>query len=214
MARNSKAIICLNTQEVFESAKHVIDKYQINNGSLYQVCLGKRKTAGRDETTGESLQWAYLEDYENGTRKLAPHKQKERKVVCLNTGEVFPSLISAVTAFELNDNTGVSAVCRGYTATYGRHPETKEPLQWAYLEDYESGARKFQLHNTKHRKVICLNTEEIYHSLHDAGTALNIDCSSISHNCLGHVKTAGKHPETGERLRWQYYEEYLKEQAK
>lgn len=203
----------MNTLEVFESAKQVYEKYQVNNGSLYQVCLGKRKTAGRDTVTGESLQWAYLEDYNNGTRKLQPHRQKERKVVCLNTGEVFPSIISAITAFELNDNTGISSACRGHTTTYGQHPETKERLQWAYLEDYESGARKLELHKTKHRQVICLNTEEVFHSLHDAGDALKVDCSSISHNCLGHVKTAGKHPQTGERLRWQYYEDYMSKQA-
>lgn len=57
-------------------------------------------------------------------------------------------------------------------------------------------------------KIICLNTGEVFNSITDAQKRYNV--SNISANCLGTIKSAGKHPITGERLIWMYYEDYLK----
>jgi len=59
--------------------------------------------------------------------------------------------------------------------------------------------------------VICLTTEGFFYSIKDAfkwanlksGTGINLCCS-------GRRKTSGKHPKTGEPLRWMYYDEYVK----
>ena len=42
----SKKVLCVETGEVFESASEASRKTGIHKGSISQVCLGKRKTAG------------------------------------------------------------------------------------------------------------------------------------------------------------------------
>ena len=56
------------------------------------------------------------------------------------------------------------------------------------------------------RKVICLTTGEIFDSITQAKQTYG---GSIDRACQGKQKTAGVHPETGEKLRWMYYDEYL-----
>jgi len=59
-------------------------------------------------------------------------------------------------------------------------------------------------------KVICLNTMEIFNSLIDAEKYYNI---KNIWNCInGNKQSAGKHPETGEKLVWMYYDEYIEQQ--
>ena len=56
------------------------------------------------------------------------------------------------------------------------------------------------------RQVICLTTGEIFNSIAQAKQKYK---GSIDRACQGKQKTAGVHPETGEKLRWMYYDEYL-----
>ncbi|MEG2246489.1 MAG: GIY-YIG nuclease family protein [Peptostreptococcaceae bacterium] len=60
------------------------------------------------------------------------------------------------------------------------------------------------------KKIICLNSKKIFENINQACEENNIDSSSIIGSCKGKRKSAGKHPITGEKLRWMYYDEYLK----
>jgi DNA-directed RNA polymerase subunit RPC12/RpoP/predicted transcriptional regulator len=60
-------------------------------------------------------------------------------------------------------------------------------------------------------KVVCLNTNEIYDSIQEAAQKYNVSGSKITANCRGNQKTSGKHPITGERLVWMYYDQYIKQ---
>ena len=68
---------------------------------------------------------------------------------------------------------------------------------------------KKHLHKN-HKKVICLNTNEIFDSLSNAEKQYNIMSYNISACCRGKQKSAGKHPITGDKLVWMYYDEYKK----
>ena len=56
----------------------------------------------------------------------------------------------------------------------------------------------------KCKKVICLETREIFDSIKEASITMNIDHSSISAVCKGKRKTCGG-------FHWKYYEDYLRE---
>lgn len=59
------------------------------------------------------------------------------------------------------------------------------------------------------KKVICINTGEIFNCMMDAARWCGLKTSaSIGQVCnrTGKQKTAGKHPVTGEKLYWKYYE--------
>lgn len=55
------------------------------------------------------------------------------------------------------------------------------------------------------KQVICLTTGEIFDSQKDAANKYNIGVGKISECCRENRKSTGKHPETGERLVWNFY---------
>lgn len=62
------------------------------------------------------------------------------------------------------------------------------------------------------KKVICLNNKLVFSTLSEASLYAGLKnpnkTSAISSSCKGKRKSAGKHPETGEPLKWMYYDEY------
>lgn len=87
-------------------------------------------------------------------------------------------------------------------------------LEWCdikYNANYGT-AQKRKAESQKHsrKKVICLNTLQIFDGAKEAKEWCG--ASSIKECCQGKCKTSGKHPETGEKLKWLYYEDYLKTQ--
>ena len=84
-----------------------------------------------------------------------------------------------------------------------RSEETKKKMSEA-----RSGAN-----NHKARAVICVDIGKYFSTITEAKNWVGLKSGvSICYACSGHKKTAGKHPVTGERLRWAYYDEYLKQQ--
>lgn len=61
---NSKSVICLNTEEIFNSLTTGAKKYNIKSISKITLCCkGKRKSAGKHPITKEKLKWMYYRDY-------------------------------------------------------------------------------------------------------------------------------------------------------
>ena len=58
------------------------------------------------------------------------------------------------------------------------------------------------------KKVVCINTGEIFNSVAEAGRKYNVIGGNISKCCKGKRKSAGSI--NGEKLKWIHYEEYLK----
>lgn len=64
--------------------------------------------------------------------------------------------------------------------------------------------------NGNAKKIICVNTKEVFNCIKDASIKYKINQSNISHVFCGRCKSAGRHPITNEKLQWQYYSEYIK----
>jgi len=60
---------------------------------------------------------------------------------------------------------------------------------------------------------ICVTTLKRFGSLADAGLFYSISSSSITRCCRHKSKSSGKHPITGEKLVWMYYDGYIKSQS-
>lgn len=58
--------------------------------------------------------------------------------------------------------------------------------------------------NLRSRKVRCITTGEVFDAVSYAGKKYNRGGSDISGNCNGKTKYCGIHPETGEKLVWEY----------
>lgn len=62
------------------------------------------------------------------TGKNSPHA---RKVQCINTGEIFKTVGDAA-KWSKSDTSNIIKQIKGKRKTAGKHPVTKEPLQWKY----------------------------------------------------------------------------------
>lgn len=86
----------------------------------------------------------------------------------------------------------------------------KYNLEYGTVRARQSESKKGKFtgdRNPRARKVICLNNKQIFNTAKEAGEW----CGVAPYGALiGANKTSGKHPETGERLRWMYYEDWLK----
>lgn len=72
-----------------------------------------------------------------------------------------------------------------------------------------SEANKGKYRREKHpqaKKVLCITTGEIFNCIKDAEEKYHIAHQSISKCCRKQYKSAGKHPITGEKLKWRFEE--------
>ena len=81
-----------------------------------------------------------------------------------------------------------------------RKPLKGENSPWFNKHHSEESRNKISKANSK--KVRCITTNEIFNSLKEASEKYNT--SHISKCCKGKIKSAGKHPVTGEKLIWEY----------
>lgn len=143
-----------------------------------------------------------------------------KKVVLLNTKEFFITISEAEQRFNISGNT-ISKCCKGKLKSAGKL--NGKPLVWRYYEDYKkmtindintalniavSMGKGSKNNNSK--GVVLLNTLEIFNYMTLAHEKYGVDISHIVKCCKGKAKSAGKHPETGEKLVWQYLEDYEK----
>lgn len=144
-----------------------------------------------------------------------------RKIVCINTREVFESCKEAD---EFAGTNGVGNCASGKSHYAGRHPVTSEPLRWKFFEDYIQNNNEELLlpyrrdeYILKNRvskgSLVCLNEKIVFSNKKQA--AEHYKCgrsfvsSGVSMACSGKRKSAGKHPATGEPLKWMYYADYI-----
>ena len=120
------------------------------------------------------------------------------KMVCnlYNNGIKTPKLIAK--ELKIGKNTATRYLHQG------------EKLGWCdYDSKIESKDNLILMSQNNCKQVICLTTGEIFESIISASKNYKIIKSNISMCCSGKAKSAGKHPETGEKMVWMYYEKYL-----
>lgn len=77
---------------------------------------------------------------------------------------------------------------------------------------YDSKIERKNNYKRRSKQVICLTTNQVFNSQLEAGRKYNVDVSTIGRCCSIRQrykwnKSAGKHPITGEKLEWEYYNE-------
>lgn len=87
---------------------------------------------------------------------------------------------------------------------------TTYKLDWKTVQRLfkKSGYEKY----TNRNKIVCINTMQSFENRSVAKTAFKQSDSFHSRVCIhlkGEVNYAGKHPTTGEPLKWMYYEDYV-----
>jgi hypothetical protein len=123
---------------------------------------------------------------------------KTRKpIICLETNEVFLTVTDASKKSQICDNT-IRNVCIGkFKSAYSK--EYNKRLTFEYID----------LELKTSVPVICITTKETFKNPKEATEYYKVDRSSIVRNCQGKIKSAGKHPSTGQKLIWKFTLDYM-----
>ena len=102
---------------------------------LRQLNLGRNnpnygKTASKETRLKISQSHKNIPHSKEWTEKVA--KAHRKRVLCITTGEIFPSLKDAADKTGIGMS-GISQVCNGIRMAAGKHPVTKEKLKWKYI---------------------------------------------------------------------------------
>ena len=74
---------------------------------------------------------------EETKKQISEHRQGQggKKVICLETGEIFNCMMDAARWCGLKLACSIGRCCVGKAKSAGKHPITKQPLHWKYIED-------------------------------------------------------------------------------
>lgn len=144
-------IVCLNTGKEYNSVLEAHEDTGCKKGTISNCCRGECNRAL--DKNGEYLTFAYYDDYINMTKedvdlliyKTTDEYRREvlskahegkmpyrgRRIKCLNTGEIFDSIIDAIAKYNCS---GLYGCVKGRTKSAGRHPVTNEKLRWVYCD--------------------------------------------------------------------------------
>ena len=191
--KNRRKVICIETGQVFNSIKEAGEYVGVANPTnISTCCTGKCKTIG-------GYHWAYYGcSEEEIKRKLNEGKSHDKKVICIETGRVFDSLKEAgkyVGVASCNISKCCSGGCKtvkGYHWAY--YPCSEEEME----EKLNKGIGKSS------RRVICVETGQVFNSIKEASESMDIGRASISACLAGRNKTSGGY-------HFKYLEDYLKE---
>lgn len=178
-----RKVICINDQNIFNSLADAGDYYNISYTAISQCCLGKIQ-----QIYGKQFSY-YEEDKKYELKEITNECFKQ--VICINTMEKFNTITAAATKYNVNIESIRQACNNHYKGA------TALGYQWDY---YEEGKKYEIIDKTYYnsRRVICVNTGEIYESISEAERINNI--RGISACCRGETHTIGG-------CQWRFYEE-------
>lgn len=136
-------VVCLNTEQIFNSQKEAGDFYNMDYYTIGRCCNGLIKSAGKLEN-GTKLVWVYYNEYINMSNEEIHNKiiknnkinrnYKGREVICITTLRKFNSCIEA-SNYANRKSCGIISCCQGKQNTCGELADGT-PLKWMYYDNY------------------------------------------------------------------------------
>ena len=219
----------LDTRITYNSSDEAGKILNINPYNIVRCCEGK-------STSCNGNKWVFKDQFDklvaegyfdklDEEERLRKLRNAPKKVVCLNTGEVFNS------TGEANKKYGLTSVpnCCNLRSEYAGNINGIKYV-WRYEDDYNkltkeeidkiinkvNPKKEEKIKPEKKYFVICTTTMEKFYSLKEAGEYYGVHHVNIGKCCRymrgDDVKKATKHvgySEDGTPLCWQYYEDYL-----
>lgn len=167
-----KKVICANTKQIFDNTEQAAEFAKVVPGLIRRICNKKSGTAG-----------GYTFYYYEGEKDYPIREIENNKcpVICIETGEIFSSIKEA--SKNKSDESNICKCCKGLK-------ESHKGLHWQYYSKY------------KVRKIICIETGEIFDNAIEAGKQFNsTSASRYIRQCCNKIKKEYK------KLHWEYYDE-------
>ena len=106
----------------------------IPNPNNYPVV--NHKDENKSNNNVKNLEWctvSYNNIYNGKAVKIG--KKHNKKVKCVTTNEIFNSIKEAREYFNIKSMSSISECCNKKRKSAGKHPITKEKLEWEYYEN-------------------------------------------------------------------------------
>lgn len=200
----------LNAEQADQLEMQLIKKYEATNPKYgYNIRLGGEH--------GFSYTQEQRERLSKSLRKNSHLHKNVKKVLCRQTKDVFGTISDAE---RWANTTHINQVLSGRRKFAGRDPRNGQKLSWEYADENanitkickEKIVHSFPKLKSNETKVVCINTGEIFFSMKDAANWCHLkDTSNISRCCRNLRQSAGKHPQTNEKLKWRYLNDSEKE---
>ena len=184
-----KEVICLETGKVYETATEAAQTMGLIPSSVMKVCNSYRYILF-------NYHFMYYSDFLNKTEdEILKIKNKvpkclyddNRKVITLETGEIFKNAKEAVFVYSSTTRECVIKCCKHEKDRY-----TAGGVQWMFLSEYESKTndelrRILKLKNgiKASKPVINLETMQEYESIQEASRSTGISIKTIRYSCKG-----------------------------
>jgi very-short-patch-repair endonuclease len=141
--KNNRRVICLTTNEIFESIASAQKKYK-DAKNIFKCANGLCETSGTHLTTKQRLCWMDLDKFNsyNTFEKEIIYRDTNitsqvNYIKCINTSIIYSSSSEACRDMKITTNL-IKGVCDNKRKYCGIHPITNEPLEWEYatLNEY------------------------------------------------------------------------------
>lgn len=189
LAAISKPVLCVETGVIYKSGREACRITGIDYNAINQVCNHKYgfRTAG-------GYNWCFADDYNVEEYVANVVSSKPKKVICIETKEVYASLLDAQKNTRINAS-NISNCCKG---KYGF--KTAGGYHWCFYDEYDPNTT-FKM-SEKIKSVICIETDKVYGSIKSVSND-GFNPKGVSECCCGRQQThKGYH--------WMYYDDYLK----
>ena len=94
--------------------------------------LGSSHTEETKKKMSESHKGKLKQPHSIESKRKMSKSHQEYLILCVTTGEIFYTIKEASDAYNV-DRANISKCCRGLRKSAGKHPITKEKLQWSYI---------------------------------------------------------------------------------
>lgn len=198
-------------QEKF-STEEIIDLWE---KGLSIAEIKEKLNIARDSTISKRLK--HLESYSiKESHSRGAYKAFSEGKILLNIHDTFncPVYQYALTGEYIAEYKNISAAANNFTTRPNNTDNIRMVLRGIRKTAYGYQWRKEKVEkispcsNNTGKLIICINTQQLFLSSKQAAKWANIKTpGNIVACCKGKRKSAGKHPETGEKLFWKYYED-------
>lgn len=170
----SKKVVNVELGQIFESIKLAAKSVGKTRDAIWRSLCGKTQTAG-------GYHWKFLSDY-NEQEKISDDKPYRKSVMCIDTGEIFPSARAAANSVGVSYAL-ISVALNGKCKTAGG-------FRWKFA-NAETPSEDFY-NDTRKKSIMCIETGEIFSSMKAAADSVGLkNPASISQIFYGKAKTAG-----------------------
>lgn len=106
-----RAVRCIDTNEIFPSIKDAANHFEILSSEVWRVCKGQA-------IRRKGLKFEYVDNPLSEEERLREAKEKGKKVLCIETGNIYDSVAEAARQTGANRR-HIACVCHGQRKTCG-----------------------------------------------------------------------------------------------